>query len=105
VNKSYVDTNFLSKNGGVIFGAVSMNKNPLFGIPDIPQFGYSAVNRNYVQSELTNKLNTSGGSLTGNLNMGNNLIENVKTPLNNTGGVNKAYVDEKIEKSHLNGSH
>ena len=39
------------------------------------------------------------------LNMGNNLIENVKTPLKNTDGVNKAYVDEMIEKSHLNGSH
>lgn len=75
VNKSYVDSNYLSRNGGVLLGPLSVNRNHLIGIPDTPQFGYSAVNRNYVQSELakipsvdTSKyIQKSGDTMTGDL--------------------------------------
>ena len=35
VNKGYFTNNFISKNGGVIFGPISMNRNDLFGLPEI----------------------------------------------------------------------
>ena len=30
-----------------------MNRNDLIGIPDTPKFGYSDVNKNYVDAEIT----------------------------------------------------
>ena len=35
---------------------MSMNKNDLIGLPDTPAFCYSAINRNYVTSQLNTKL-------------------------------------------------
>ena len=101
-------------------------KNPitfLSSLPDnqkqihnlgIPKFNSSAANKRYVDSEIgkipildSSKFIKKDGSVSmeSDLNMGNNLIENVKTPLKNTDGVNEVYVDEKIEKSHLRGSY
>ena len=56
VTKQYIDNktaNFLDKKvGGVILGPISMNRNELFGIPTNPRFGYSAINRTYVNSNF-----------------------------------------------------
>ena len=55
-DKQYVDTNFLNRQkGGVIFGPISMNRNDLFGMPDHPKFGYSAVNKNYLNNQVSTK--------------------------------------------------
>ena len=52
-NKGYCDYNFLNRQkGGVLMGPLSMNRNDLTGIPDTPKFGYSAVNKNYVDGEI-----------------------------------------------------
>ena len=54
--KGYCDYNFLNRQkGGVIMGPLSMNRNDLIGIPDTPKFGYSAVNKNYVDGEFVKK--------------------------------------------------
>jgi len=58
-NKRYVDDNFLNKNGGLMFGTLSMNRNHLIGIPEIPRFQNSAVNRTYVANQLNSKLDKS----------------------------------------------
>ena len=113
-NKGYCDYNFLNRQkGGVLMGPLSMNRNDLTGIPDTPKFGYSAVNKNYVDGEIA-KIPQSGGNvdtssfvkldgsraMTGNLNMDNHKIENLNTPTNFTDAVNKQYIDETLLKSH-----
>ena len=56
VNKDYVDNGFLPNKGGVMSGTLSMNNNDLIVLPDTPKFGYSAVNKNYVTTQLNMKL-------------------------------------------------
>ena len=135
-NKGYCDYNFLNRQkGGVLMGPLSMNRNDLTGIPDAPKFGYSAVNKNYVDGEIT-KIDTTqfvkkvGDTMTGVLNMNGNKIKNVGTPYTyeNDAAVNvgffntelnasnssvytqitnnyKQYVNEELLKSHLVSSH
>ena len=135
-NKGYCDYNFLNRQkGGVIMGPLSMNRNNLTGIPDTPKFGYSAVNKNYVDGKIT-KFDTTqfvkkiGDTMTGVLNMNGNKINNVGTPYTyeNDAAVNvgffntelnasnssvytqitnnyKQYVNEELLKSHLVSSH
>ena len=135
-NKGYCDYNFLNRQKvGVLMGPLSMNRNDLTGIPDTPKFGYSAVNKNYVDGEIT-KIDTTqfvkkvGDTMTGVLNMGGNKIKNVGTPYTyeNDAAVNvgffntelnasnsnvhtqitnnyKQYVNEELLKSHLVSSH
>ena len=85
-NKGYVDTNYLNKNGGILLGPLSMNKNDLIVIPGTPKFSYLAVIRNYVESEIAKipALDTSDfikkdGSvaMTADFNAGNHRIINV----------------------------
>ena len=135
-NKGYCDYNFLNRQkGGVLMGPLSMNRNDLTGIPDAPKFGYSAVNKNYVDGKIT-KIDTTqfvkkvGDTMTGVLNMNGNKIKNVGTPYTyeNDAAVNvgffntelnasnssvytqitnnyKQYVNEELLKSHLVCSH
>ena len=59
-NKGYCDYNFLNRQkGGVLMGSLSMNRNDLIGIPDTPKFGYSAVNKNYVDNQMGTKADLS----------------------------------------------
>ena len=102
-NKYYVDYNFLNRlNGGIILGTVSMNRNDLIGIPDTPTFGYSAVNKNYVDGEIakissvdtTQFILKSGSTITGDLDMDSNYIKNVGIDLaDNTAAMPKSYID------------
>ena len=135
-NKGYCDYNFLNRQkGGVLMGPLSMNRNDLTGIPDTPKFGYSAVNKNYVDGQIT-KIDTTqfvkkvGDTMTEVLNMNGNKIKNVGTPYTyeNDAAVNvgffntelnasnssvytqitnnyKQYVNEELLKSHLVSSH
>ena len=112
-NKGYCDYNFLNRQkGGVIMGPLSMNRNDLIGIPDTPKFGYSAVNKNYVDGEIS-KITTvdtnqfvlkSGSTMTGDLNMNNHLITNLKSPTGDNDAVNREYLNQKISESHINTS-
>ena len=105
VNKGYCDYNFLNRQkGGVIMGPLSMNQNDLIGIPDTPKFGYSAVNKNYVDGEIT-KIDTTqfvkkvGDTMTGVLNMNGNKIKSVGTPYTyeNDAAVNVGFFQHRIE--------
>ena len=114
-NKGYCDYNFLNRQkGGVLMGPLSMNRNDLTGIPDTPKFGYSAVNKNYVDGEIA-KIPQSGGNvdtssfvkldgsraMTGNLDMNTHKISNVVNPEFDTDVVNKQYLENKLIESHL----
>ena len=105
-NKGYCDYNFLNRqSGGVLMGPLSMNRNDLTGIPDTPKFGYSAVNKNYVDGEISKIpgtdtspfLKTDGSrAMTGNLDMGDHSIQKVIDPVNSDDVATKNYVDAEI---------
>ena len=106
-NKGYCDYN--RRKGGVIMGPLSMNRNDLIGIPDTPKFGYSAVNKNYVDGEIS-KIDTTqfvkkvGDTMTGVLNMNGNKIKNVGTPYTyeNDAAVNVGFFNTELNASNSN---
>ena len=110
-NKGYCDYNFLNRqSGGVLMGPLSMNRNDLTGIPDAPKFGYSAVNKNYVDGEISKIPGTDTSpflkidgsrAMTGILNMNTHKISNVVNPEFDTDAVNKQYLENKLIESHL----
>ena len=82
-----------------------MNRNDLTGIPDTPKFGYSAVNKNYVDGEISKIPGTDTShflkidgsrAMTGNLDMGDHSIEKVGDPVNSDDVATKNYVDAEI---------
>ena len=105
-NKGYCDYNFLNRqSGGVLMGPLSMNRNDLTGIPNTPKFGYSAVNKNYVDSEISKIPGTDTSpflkidgsrAMTGNLDMGDHSIQKVIDPVNSDDVATKNYVDVEI---------
>ena len=105
-NKGYCDYNFLNRQkGGVLMGPLSMNRNDLTGIPDTPKFGYSAVNKNYVDGEISKIPGTDTSpflkidgsrAMTGNLDMGDHSIQKVGDPVNSDDVVTKNYVHAEI---------
>ena len=105
-NKGYCDYNFLNRqSGGVLMSPLSMNRNDLTGIPDTPKFGYSAVNKNYVDGEISKIPGTDTSpflkidgsrAMTGNLDMGDHSIQKVIDPVNSDDVANKNYVDAEI---------
>ena len=105
-NKGYCDYNFLNRqSGGVLMGPLSMNRNDLTGIPDTPKFGYSAVNKNYVDGEISKIPGTDTSpflkidgsrAMTGNLDMGDHSIQKVGDPANSDDVATKNYVDAEI---------
>ena len=114
-NKGYCDYNFLNRQkGGVLMGPLSMNRNDLTGIPDTPKFGFSAVNKNYVDGEIA-KIPQSGGNvdtssfvkldgsraMSGNLDMDNHKIVKLQDPTEDTDAASKFYIDQKLEQSHI----
>ena len=107
-NKGYCDYNFLNRQkGGVIMGPLSMNQNDLIGLPDTPKFGYSAANKNYVDTEITKVhqnldlspfLRKDGQrAMTGSLNMNGNQIIRLKEPVSSSDASTKGYTDRKID--------
>ena len=114
-NKGYCDYNFLNRQkGGVLMGPLSMNRNDLTGIPDTPKFGYSAVNKNYVDGEIgkiasvdTTQLIKKDGSvpMAADFDMGTHKIINVGQPTTVTDAATKGYIDKTLAESHLLSSH
>ena len=110
-NKGYCDYNFLNRqSGGVLMGPLSMNRNDLTGIPDTPKFGHSAVNKNYVDGEISKIPGTDTSpflkidgsrAMTGILNMNTHKISNLVNPEFDTDVVNKQYLENKLIESHL----
>ena len=99
-NKGYCDYNFLNRQkGGVLMGPLSMNRNDLTGIPDTPKFGYSAVNKSYVDAKIpsvdsTQFVKKAGDLMIGDLDMGSHFVKNVGINLSDDSTVvPRSYVD------------
>ena len=99
-NKGYCDYNFLNRqSGGVLMGPLSMNRNDLTGIPDTPKFGYSAVNKNYVDAKIpsvdsTQFVKKAGDRMNGDLDMDSHFVKNVGINLSDDSTVvPRSYVD------------
>ena len=99
-NKGYCDYNFLNRqSGGVLMGPLSMNQNDLTGIPDTPKFGYSAVNKNYVDAKIpsvdsTQFVKKAGDRMNGDLDMDSHFVKNVGINLSDDSTVvPRSYVD------------
>ena len=104
-NKTYVDTKVDSKadtsdlndylkidGTKPMIGGLNMNRNRITGLTQKPFYNGEAVNKLYVDSEISkiqpidtsDLLKKSGDTMSGNLNMGNNKITNIKDPVNAT---------------------
>lgn len=101
VNKQYVDDNFFKNGRNVAMtGNLNMNNNVITGLLTTATLtGDSATPKDYVLAQINNLANVflpySGiRPLTGNLNMNNNAIKNVKDPVNATDVADKKYVDD-----------
>ena len=99
-NKGYCDYNFLNRQkGGVLMSSLSMNQNDLTGIPDTPKFGFSAVNKNYVDAKIpsvdsTQFVKKAGDRMIGDLDMGSHFVKNVGINLSDDSTVvPRSYVD------------
>ena len=99
-NKGYCDYNFLNRQkGAVLMGPLSVNRNDLTGIPDTPKFGYSAVNKNYVDAKIpsvdsTQFVKKAGDLMIGDLDMGSHFVKNVGINLSDDSTVvPRSYVD------------
>ena len=108
-NKGYCDYNFLNRqSGGVLMGPLSMNRNDLTGIPDTPKFGYSAVNKNYVDAKIpsvdsTQFVKKAGDRMNGDLDLDSHFVKNVGINLSDDSTVvPRSYVDAFINNAILN---
>ena len=86
-------------------GPLSMNRNDLTGIPDTPKFGYSAVNKNYVDAKIpsvdsTQFVKKAGDQMIGDLDMGSHFVKNVGINLSDDSTVvPRSYVDSFVNSA------
>ena len=109
VNRSYIDTELAAKSniGDTLLrdGTQSMNGNISMGLHRVIDNG-QPINPNdvstkgYVDTQLSSKLNTSGGSMTGNLDMGNHNINNATVD----GYLTESEVHTLIGETHIHPS-
>lgn len=109
VNRSYIDTELAAKSniGDTLLrdGTQSMNGNISMGLHRVINNG-QPINPNdvstkgYVDTQLSSKLNTSGGTMTGNLDMGNHNINNATVD----GYLTESEVHTLIGETHIHPS-
>ena len=82
---------------------MSVNK---FGLSEIKS--KSEVSKQYIDSKFTTlvkhqqaKVNKSGDTMSGELNMGNNKITDLSDPISDNDATNKKFVDSKVIKKVL----
>src|SRR5882757_3249455 len=114
VNQSYVNAKFiavsnnlttkLDKTGGTMNGDINMGNNKITS-NHIPNSDEELVNKKYIDSltpstldviSINSKVNKSGDTMTGNLNMGNNRISSSYVPTDDNDLVNKKHFDALI---------
>lgn len=104
------EMHFLSTRGGTMEGNIDMDGRKITGLVD-PVDDSDAVRKHYVDSKFVTSVNgtepddagnvkidvlpKSGGTMTGNLDMGGYALKNLKVPKEDTDAATKAYADAK----------
>src|SRR5947207_1198619 len=81
-------TNNVLKSGDTMTGPLVLSADPTAGL--------GAATKQYVDNADALKLNLSGGTMSGVLNMGSNKITSLSTPTSGTDAANKSYVDSAV---------
>jgi hypothetical protein len=81
VNKKWSTDNNFNNKGGIMHADISLGGFRLFDLPE-PKIDSEATSKKWVESKVTSTLalNTSGFTMTGNINMGGNEIKNIGAP-------------------------
>jgi len=77
-----------------------MNSNAIANVKDSAN-AQDAATKNYVYTNNNLRVLKAGDTMSGNLNLTNNSITNLATPVNAGDGVNKSYVDARLNNSGL----
>ena len=109
--KTYVDTQIATKQTTITGAASTITSSNLtsnrvtisdnsgkIGISDITttELNYLDNVTSNIQTQLNNKLSLSGGTMTGDINLGTHKITNLGTPTSNTDAATKSYVDTAV---------
>ena len=103
-SKKYVDDHFVSSSGDVMTGNLDMGGHVVVNV-GVPTSNLDLTNKKYVDDEITkvkshgstNTLRKSGGTMTGDINMGGyEVIGVTSVPSFNNSLVNKKYVDDEV---------
>ena len=99
VSKKYVKDNYVNSSGGTgMTGNSDMNTNIIFNLANDSSLG-SAINREYVHSTFLQK---SGGTMSGNINLNNNDINNLpSTPPTNSTVISKNYLTKNYSTNTI----
>ncbi len=93
VNLSFANTTYLSKSGGALAGMLDLTNHAVINVTD-PVNPQDVATKNYVDSVSGAFLSTTGGTMTGNINMNNVYrVINLAAPTNSGDAVNKDYAD------------
>ncbi len=103
-SKKYVDDHFVSSSGDVMTGNLDMGGHVAVNV-GVPTSNLDLTNKKYVDDEITkvkshgstSTLQKSGGTMTGDINMGGyEVIGVTSVPSFNNSLVNKKYVDDEV---------
>ena len=97
-NKEYVDNNFLSKHGGLIFGDIAMSGQSITNLNPTPQNNNDAVTKGYLDNaiKLSGGLSISGITMQGDINMNGNEISGLADPINNDMAASKGFIERNF---------
>ena len=94
-NKEYVDNNFLSKHGGLVWGDIAMSGQSITNLNPTPQNNNDAVTKSYVDNSisLSGGLSLTGITMQGDIDMNAHDVTGLSDPTNDDMAPSKGYVD------------
>lgn len=104
-NKKYCNDTYVNKNERFQpQHDVSMENHNIINIPQIPLSNTSCVAKKYILQFMESFLSLKGGVFSGNLNVNNNNIVNLKDSSQDSSLCTKRYVDRRFTRGEIGGS-